>query len=101
MSDERKGLRLRLSLEEFKQFRQAQLDAGDPDQQTVLYEGLQLWLAHQRDLAANPNEKWHRKLDIILLHGDPEDITGIQQNLNWAVRDIESRPGFEKRRRVG
>lgn len=101
MSDIRKNLKLRLTPAEFRQFRQAQLDAGDPDQQAILYQALQLWYTHQKDLSSNPNEKWHRMLDEILLHGDEDDVTGITQNLRWAVADIGSRPDGEKRRKAG
>jgi len=50
----------------------------------------------------SPNEDWHAKLEIILNRGNERDRTGIEQNLDWAVNDIQSRgrkPG--SRRKVG
>lgn len=33
--------------------------------------------------------EWHRLLDIILDHGTPRDVTGIQANLEWGATAVE------------
>jgi hypothetical protein len=48
-------------------------------------------LAPTLTLEQRERAEWHKLLDIILDHGDEDDVTGIQRNLIWGSRDVKKR----------
>ncbi len=53
----------------------------------------------QPTAASSRHAEWHRLLDIILDHGTPEDVIGIQANLKWGAGAVEGRDLSAGRRR--
>lgn len=45
------------------------------------------------------HKEWHDKLDRVLSEGTQRDQIGIQQNLDWAVNNLPSRP--QRRAKAG